>query len=1105
VLWLCCMLVLPFVARGQALTPAPLDVAHLAAPATLAPHLAVLRDPSRQLTLDDVTAPDVAAEFVPAAAGEPNFGLTTDAAWARVTLTNSGRAPGEYVLRLDLPGASYVDFYALSATGDTLRTIHTGARLPFANRPLPDHVFAFPLELGSGETQTYYLRVATDFALRLPLTLWPAAVYSGEIAQEALAWAIVVGLVLLLSAFNLLVFLVVRDRDHLLLGLAGSVSVLTTCLVNGFAAPWLGDQAVHFPQIAVIMITLALLTYLALVISFLDLHRRVRHAYFILVGVAVVACIAAVIGLAVTPKIGFALLLACTSVLLLVTLLGTVAGIRQGYRPAIYFLVAQIMPIVLGLLQSTAILGLAPWTPPFVTNAPTSDLLLIVLMSLALADRINIARREAERANRALAASEARILDYLNALPFFVQVHNPDLDLVFSNRTVLQTEAITNFPTLSENYRVTKERVPVRVYGHNTPYPEGALPLMRAAAGELAHADDLLITLSGQDHVLEGWSIPIRDHAGAVTTIVSVFQDITGRRIIESELASYRDHLEQRVEQRTAELATTNSTLHARVTELSAIAEIGQTLSHHTELRPAFQRIAQILTELYGVSSAGIALFAPTSAVIELVCLHQRTHTTAALAPGSRITDDSAARRMAALQAPVLIDASQVGRRVSAPARDFMEATAIQQLLLAPLQAHQQVLGFLVLARSAAESAFDANDLNVANTIAIQVAAALEVGRLFDEERVQRQMADALRETANALSRSLDQDTVLATVLHQLHQVLEYEGAAIALVDEEELVIAGTEGLSERHHGRRTPLTGKSAALAVLRSGAPLLLHDTLTSREWEIWSTRPAVRSWLGAPLVAASQTIGVLNLESTAIGAFNQSQAGLLLAFANQAAIALANARLHRQAQDAAAAGERERIARDLHDAVTQSIFSASLIAEALPKQLPDAAPIVAQNLTALTLLTRGALAELRALLLELRPEHLTETPLDRLLGHLADAFTGRQGTAVTVNANCDPLVRPPPAVQVGVYRIAQEALNNVAKHAQATNVTLNLVVRSGEVRLGIFDDGRGFDMRKVSRERLGFSIMHARAAEIGAQLTIDSEPGMGTHLFFSWKDIA
>ena len=164
---------------------------------------------------------------------------------------------------------------------------------------------------------------------------------------------------------------------------------------------------------------------------------------------------------------------------------------------------------------------------------------------------------------------------------------------------------------------------------------------------------------------------------------------------------------------------------------------------------------------------------------------------------------------------------------------------------------------------------------------------------------------------------------------------------------------------------------------------------------------------------------------------------------------------------------------------------------------------------------MLTRGALAEMRTLLLELRPERLAEVPVETLLTQLAQAFSGRTGVPATVNANCDPSFTPPYAVRIAFYRVGQEALNNAAKHAKAGRVTIRYSTRgapqtqsngssaSGSVRLAVIDDGRGFAAEAVKPERLGLVIMLERAAAIGAELTVDSEPGLGTHVFMVWND--
>jgi two-component system nitrate/nitrite sensor histidine kinase NarX len=880
-------------------------------------------------------------------------------------------------------------------------------------------------------------------------------------------------------------------------------------VTNGFAAPWLDAQAAHYMQLVVVMVALSTLAYVALVISFLDLRRRVRWAYRILVAVAVVAAGAAVIGLVVSPRFGFAILLAGTPVLLVVTLIGTVIGVRQGSRPAIYFLVAQLLPIVLGLLQSTAILGLAPWSPPLVTSVPTSELLLIVLMSLALADRVNIMRNEAERANRELAASEKRLADYLDALPFGIVVHDSTLKPTYANRSLRDDWLVQSTRFDHEEVDRWLQEHAIVVTGTGEPYPQDRMPLMRAAAGERAHADDLAVDLPRGRIPIEVWSSPLVDAAGKVTAIISAFEDISARRAVENELASYRDHLEQRVAVRTAELAAANTTLQARVSELSAINEISQAVAHLAEPRWALQHVLTTLADLFGTCRASISLFAAEDKEIEVVGPVRRGHDEEhreEVAPTARmrIPFDPETCHVTRLTEPVVIRDLELLRGLPDQVRADLAAQGGAQLLLAPLQARQQMFGVIALAALEPEFSFSANDLDVVQTIAAQVAAALDVRRLLAEARRQRDMADALRRTTTALSRSLDQSNVLGTILEQLRQVFDYEGAAVALVEANELVIVDARGLSAQHLGRRTALAADSASVRVLRSGRPATIFDTHDFPALESWDEPREIRSWVGAPLVTNTGVIGVLNLDSTQVHAFTQGQADLLMTFADQAAIAVVNARLYVQAQASAAAVERDRIARDLHDAVTQTLFSASLVAAALPHQIEHIPPAALAQVALLQTLTRGALAEMRTLLLELRPEHLVEAKLDVLLAQLADAFTGRMGIPVLVTANADPAYRPPADVKVVFYRVAQEALNNIAKHAGATRVTINCSIRQNALRLTILDDGCGFDPHAVRPERLGLAIMRERAAEIGAELVVDSEPGHGTRVFLTWSQL-
>lgn len=197
-----------------------------------------------------------------------------------------------------------------------------------------------------------------------------------------------------------------------------------------------------------------------------------------------------------------------------------------------------------------------------------------------------------------------------------------------------------------------------------------------------------------------------------------------------------------------------------------------------------------------------------------------------------------------------------------------------------------------------------------------------------------------------------------------------------------------------------------------------------------------------------------------------------------------------LAKQLKKKAAAGERNRLARDLHDAVSQTLFSASLIAEVLPRLWEKDPEEGHKRLEEVRQLSRSALAEMRTLLFELRPSALAEAELSELLRQLADSVTGH--SRLSINLHVEGGHKLPPKEKITFYRIAQEALNNVAKHANASKVDINLSCKLKRSVLEICDDGIGFDLSVLPMERMGIRIMKERAASIGASLSIDSKLG-------------
>jgi signal transduction histidine kinase len=212
----------------------------------------------------------------------------------------------------------------------------------------------------------------------------------------------------------------------------------------------------------------------------------------------------------------------------------------------------------------------------------------------------------------------------------------------------------------------------------------------------------------------------------------------------------------------------------------------------------------------------------------------------------------------------------------------------------------------------------------------------------------------------------------------------------------------------------------------------------------------------------------------------------------------------RLHREEKEQAAAEERQALARDLHDAVTQSVYSATLIAEALPAVYERDPGEGLHQLERLRRLVRAALAEMRTLLFELRPQALETAPLDALLERLGDALAGQADIEVDVQADED--LGLPADVKVALYRVTQESFSNIAKHARATAVTARVTAETdGLVTLRVTDDGRGFDPSAVRSGQMGLHIMAERLERIGGSLTVESRPGAGTTITAVWRQTA
>ncbi|HLA07860.1 MAG TPA: GAF domain-containing sensor histidine kinase [Anaerolineales bacterium] len=252
---------------------------------------------------------------------------------------------------------------------------------------------------------------------------------------------------------------------------------------------------------------------------------------------------------------------------------------------------------------------------------------------------------------------------------------------------------------------------------------------------------------------------------------------------------------------------------------------------------------------------------------------------------------------------------------------------------------------------------------------------------------------------------------------------------------------------------------------------------------------------------MAVKNRVIGSVGVAHVERDYFTAHHADLALTVANQAAIALINAELYEHAQALAALQERQRLAQNLHDAVNQSLFSAGLIADVLPRLWDRDQDEARKSLDDLRRLTRAAQAEMRALLAELRPSALTDTDIGDLLHLLGNALSGRTNIPIKVTVAKEVVL--PAEVQVAFYRVCQEALNNVAKHAKASRVDIDLKHEGTAIELRIRDDGQGFDPEQRLAGHYGLSMMRERAEAAGTLLSVTSQPGHGTELIMHWTN--
>ncbi|MBF6612255.1 MAG: GAF domain-containing sensor histidine kinase [Chloroflexi bacterium] len=369
----------------------------------------------------------------------------------------------------------------------------------------------------------------------------------------------------------------------------------------------------------------------------------------------------------------------------------------------------------------------------------------------------------------------------------------------------------------------------------------------------------------------------------------------------------------------------------------------------------------------------------------------------------------------------------------------------------------------------------------------------LEEQRLQLERRV-REVSALVRSSA-LITSTLDLDRLLSLILEQLAEVVDYDRASIQLLFDGRLrIIAGRGFLRPDGVVGITFDPGQNALTRrLLDDKMPVVLEDVRKEPGFVADPDDPT-RSWIGVPLIFRDEAIGALALDKKQPVFYDEEDGQTVLAFANQAAIAIENARLYDRSREQDILQERNRLARELHDSLSQSLFSMVLNAEAANLFFDSDPPKARAQIAVLYETANAALKDMRTIIFELRPANLEQEGLAAVLTKHAKLVSDRFGLKVRVEVKGQR--RLPLHIEKALFRVAQEALNNVVKHANATEALVTLSTQDDWISMAIEDNGVGIEQDVYKPTTLGLTSMRERVEQLSGHFEIGpASSGSGT----------
>jgi len=756
---------------GDDLDPEPLILGGDQGEYPLGLYLELLEDPGGELTIEDVTSPEYDTRFSPSQDKVPNFGYTDSVYWVRLNLRNDSPAIERWLLELAYANMHFVDLYTPLVNGDGFEVKQTGAMRPPSRRDILHPHIVFDLTIPNQSEQTLYIRFQNGDSMSLPLTLWEPTAFFAQSQQDQLVQGVFLGIMLGLLAYNLFLLHSIRETNYLYLVLLITgflVFELTqSSVLEVYIIPNLYSLKLYLIVLANVVIYVSLILFNDTFFSAKTMFPKIHRINIVLVGVwAVLAFFGFFtsyhfMAIVIPPTILITLVVAAVSVLF---------ASRQSFRPARFLLISWLGVIVGIFLFLLTRMG-------FISSGVISENLyrfaiawMAISWSLALADRINQLKVDAESAGHELRDSEHRLTQTLEAMPVGVVVYGTDQRPNFINKRT--TEILSNpvrgiEPDLSAGRTLAEAAsyFSFRIAGSDQAYPLEEMPMHQALRGETSTIDDIEVDLVDKRIPLEIWASPVINETGNIESAVVAFQDISKRRQHEAELKKYRFHLEQLVLERTEEINSINlqltdemaeravleGLLHKRIRWMSILALARQRIKGSADLPLAYEQLTMEILQLLDAGSLFLIRWPEGVEQVEFLCRPKsqgREPDSEAIRTsfeaGSALRQELEPGEITALSADEV-------NSLEEPIRDCFLGSGMPSLMLTPIGAGKSsVTGVLGLALSTPKQEISRAQRELISKITSDLTGLAQEARFLDQSR-----ALVAAEERNRLARDL--------------------------------------------------------------------------------------------------------------------------------------------------------------------------------------------------------------------------------------------------------------------------------------------------------------------------------------------------------------